>query len=132
VTDAEAAVLAANSIFYEAFARRDAPQMTALWAREHGVACTHPGWEVLYGREAVLSSFRAILASPEAPEIRATDARAFVIGSAAFVTCTEHVRGAELAATNVFALEEGSWKIVHHHASPTARMRPQGTASSLN
>lgn len=132
MTDLERAVLDANRAFYDAFTRRDGTAMAAVWAREHAVACTHPGWEVLHGRQAVVSSFRAILAAPDAPDVRASDEHAFVMGDAAFVTCTEHVSGAELSATNVFVRESGAWKMVHHHASATARMRPPPPVSALN
>ncbi len=132
MTDSERAVLDANHAFYDAFARRDGTAMAALWAREHAVACTHPGWEVLHGRQAVVSSFRAILAAPDAPHVRASDERAFVMGDAAFVTCTEHVSGVELSATNVFVRESGAWKMVHHHASAAPRARRAPPENALN
>jgi ketosteroid isomerase-like protein len=119
----EEAVLAANQRFYEAFSARDAGAMARLWARELIVACVHPGWEALYGREAVLASFRAILGDPRAPEVRPSDERVIELGETALVVCIEHVLGAELVATNVLALEDGEWKMVHHHASPTAQER---------
>ena len=119
----EAAVLAANQAFYEAFAGRNAGAMERLWAREHVVACIHPGWAPLHGSDSVIGSWRAILGSPESPNVQFTDATALVIGESAFVTCIEHVRDGKLAATNVFALEQGEWKLVHHQAGP---MAPQG------
>jgi ketosteroid isomerase-like protein len=116
----ETAVLAANRAFYKAFAERNVRAMLQLWAREHVVACIHPGWAPLHGSEAVLASWKAILGSQEAPRIRFTDPAAVVFGDAAVVTCVEHIRDAELAATNVFALENGEWRLVHHHAGPMA------------
>src|SRR6476646_2912082 len=103
----ETVVLAANQAFYDAFANADADAMARLWAREHLVACIHPGWVALHGREAVVGRWRAILGSPEPPQVRASDAAAVIIGDAAFVTCVERIGQAELAATNVFALEQG-------------------------
>jgi ketosteroid isomerase-like protein len=114
----ESAVLAANRAFYEAFTERDPGAMSRVWAREHPVACTHPGRGALHGRDAVLASWRAILDSPEAPGITFAAVAAVVLREAAFVTCIEHIGEARLAATNVFALEGGEWKIVHHHAGP--------------
>jgi ketosteroid isomerase-like protein len=126
----EAVVLAANQAFYDAFAKADADAMARLWAREHLVACIHPGWIALHGRDAVVGSWRAILGSPEPPQVRASDATAVIIGEAAFVTCVEHIGQAELAATNVFALEQGEWRIVHHHAGPMSSERPSRKPSS--
>jgi len=56
------------------------------------------------------------------------------LGETAMVTCTEHIGEAELVATNVFFFEEGAWKMVHHHASPTASEWPSRAvpASKLN
>jgi ketosteroid isomerase-like protein len=116
----ELAVLAANQAFYEAFAERNAGAMERLWAREHVIACIHPGWAPLHGSEAVIGSWRAILGSPEAPRIEVSDATALVVGDIAFVTCIEHVQGGKLAATNVFALERGEWRVLHHHAGAMA------------
>jgi hypothetical protein len=51
------------------------------------------------------------------------------------VTCYEgnaH-QPAHLAATNVFVLEDGQWRMVHHHAGPLARtITRQDAPSSLN
>jgi ketosteroid isomerase-like protein len=130
----ETAVLAANRAFYEAFAERNAGAMERLWAREHVVACIHPGWAPIHGTDAVIGSWRAILGSPEAPRVEFTDATALVVGDTAFVTCIERVRESQLAATNVFALEHGEWRLVHHHAGPMA-MRGESRrppASPLN
>jgi hypothetical protein len=40
------------------------------------------------------------------------------------------VDGAELCATNVFAREDGAWKLVHHHAGPVLRRVPPPRASA--
>src|SRR5262245_24619647 len=84
----EEAVLAANAAFYRAFATRDVAAMEALWARATPVACIHPGWQVLNGRENVMASWRGILAGVP-PAIQCAQAVARVAGSAAFVVCTE-------------------------------------------
>jgi len=116
----ETAVLAANRAFYDAFAGRKADDMTRIWAREHMIGCIHPGRIALHGRDAVIGSWCAILESLDAPDIQCTDATAVVVGDAAFVTCVEHIGDARLAATNIFALERGEWRMVHHHAGPLA------------
>ena len=130
----EQAVLAAHQRFYDVFSAHDAGAMARLWARDLTVACIHPGWEALHGREAVLASFRAILGDPRAPEVRPTDERVIVVGETALVVCIEHVLGAELVATNVLALEHGEWKMVHHHASPSApeRLDTRSPDATLN
>jgi ketosteroid isomerase-like protein len=125
-------VLSANSAFYAAFRARDLDAMRGLWATEHFVACVHPGWHVLYGRDEVMASWEAILGSEESPPIRCQDATAIVLGDSAFVTCTENLDGTELVATNVFAQENGSWKLVHHHAGPFSRRISRSSSGDLN
>ncbi|MEM6931197.1 MAG: nuclear transport factor 2 family protein, partial [Myxococcota bacterium] len=87
--DTEADVLVTNLAFYAAFAERDLEAMDELWASEHEVACLHPGWTELDGREAVLDSWRRILSNPESPVVRCADAKARVVGDVAWVTCRE-------------------------------------------
>jgi ketosteroid isomerase-like protein len=119
-------VLAANAAFYRAFADRDTDAMDALWARCDAVACVHPGWQALHGRDEVMASWRSILDSPDAPEIACSRASVYAAGEMAFVVCVESLAGGTLAATNVFVRESGEWRIVHHHAGPIARSRGGG------
>jgi hypothetical protein len=129
----EQAVLAANLAFYEAFAGQDVDAMDELWSRRAEVACIHPGWPPLYGREPVLQSWRSILGGSSPPAIRCGDARAAVLGEVAFVVCVEQVGGSRLVATNIFALEDGLWRMVHHQAGPFAAMPvPAVPKESLN
>ncbi len=128
----EAAVLAANQAFYDAFTGRDVVAMSQLWARDHVVACVHPGRKALLGRDAVMASWRAILDSPDAPKLQVAEAAAVVVGDAAFVTCIEQIGDARLAATNVFALEQGEWRMVHHHASPMSSTESRRPVSTMN
>lgn len=113
-------VLAANTAFYAAFAASDPEAMDALWARARPVACIHPGWDALRGRERVMASWRAILAG-DSPQVRCSAATAHVLGDSAFVVCHEMVEGSLLVATNVFVREAGAWKLAHHQAAPLAR-----------
>jgi ketosteroid isomerase-like protein len=121
----EIAVLDANSAFYRAFARRDLPAMEDLWARAEPVACVHPGWAPLRGREAVMASWASLLAG-EAPAISCAAASARVAGDVAWVLCRERIPGAPpVAATNVFVRERGAWRICHHHAGLVAQERDE-------
>jgi ketosteroid isomerase-like protein len=112
-------ILVANEAFYDAFRREDPAAMDELWARRAPVACIHPGWDALIGRDRVLASWRAIMKNGT-PPIRCVAPRVQRLGDAAFVICEEHVGGGRLIATNVFVHEDGRWRIVHHHAGPIA------------
>lgn len=116
------AVLAANANFYRAFAENNVKAMDAQWARDVPVACVHPGWAPLLGRERVMASWRGMFDSGET-RISFDGATAHVIGDAAYVVCREIVGTSVLVATNFFVLEGGSWKLVHHQATPVARRR---------
>lgn len=118
------AVLFANEAFYRAFADRDAEAMDEIWSRTAPVACVHPGWGPLYGREAVMRSWFAIIRNAESPAIRFHDARAVVHGDSACVLCFEEIDENWLVATNAFVREGSLWKMVHHHSGPTAA-RPE-------
>lgn len=125
----ESEVLAANRAFYDAFARRDLAAMDALWSRRMPVACIHPGWSPLRGRDQVMASWRAILGGGGAPAIRCSGATAHLVGDgAAYVVCVESVPGARLVATNLFVREDGHWRLVHHQAAPVARAARDGGA----
>ena len=111
-------LLRANDAFYGVFAAGDIEGMDALWAVRAPVACIHPGWPALHGREQVMSSWREILLDENAPKIRYEQPHAFAVGDAGIVTCIELLSEAALAATNVFARENGLWHLVHHHSGP--------------
>jgi len=115
----QAAVLFANEAFYVAFAACDYPAMEALWSGRERISCVHPGWNVLAGHEPVMESWRAILASPNAPRVGCRNAVAHVLGDTAYVVCYEAIDGSFLVATNVFVREHGGWKMVHHQAGAT-------------
>ncbi len=116
----EQSVLAANAAFYSAFAKRDAAAMDALWARSAPVACIHPGWQSLIGRDAVMASWRGIFGGP-APTIVCTEPTVHLLGTTAFVLCLEDIPDGRLIATNIFVCEQDEWRLVHHQAGPVAR-----------
>jgi len=125
-------LLAANQAFYAAFAARDIAALDDLWSREHEVAVLHPGWPALFGRAAVMESWRGIVEGAQPPEIACGDARAFAQRDAGFVICIEHLGGGSLIATNVFAREQRAWKLVHHQAGPAASPTLETDTASLH
>jgi ketosteroid isomerase-like protein len=132
--NAESEVLEANASFYRAFTRGDFAAMRELWARSALVACVHPMSPVLIGREAVLGSWGQILREPPPQAMRCDQPVAHVSGDWAMVVCYEGNgdRPAHLAATNVFVLEGGRWRMVHHHASPLGRAIPRPRPVTVN
>jgi ketosteroid isomerase-like protein len=126
------AVLAANLEFYRAFTTRDVAAMDALWAQRAPVACVHPGWPALTDRDAVMESWRGILANQESPRIACYDERVFLYGDTALVICEEELGGGTLIASNWFVREEQQWRLAHHQAGQLVARRPAAPRQRLN
>ncbi len=124
----ERRVFEQNEAFYAAFNARDAGAMAALWSEEAPCACLHPSSPPIHGRAAVLRSWSQILGSPNSPLVACERTEIRRYGSTAIAFCFERVGDrksdqrtiAVLAATNVFVLERGEWRLVHHHSAPIA------------
>jgi ketosteroid isomerase-like protein len=113
------AILGANAAYYRAFAMGNFAAMSRIWADEQ-VSCVHPGWPVLVGRKAVLESWHRILGNPGAERIEFHDATAMVAGDEGRVLCIEVIGTMAFAASNWFRRIDGTWRMIHHHASPIA------------
>jgi len=114
------AVLAANEEFYRAFRERDVGALEDLWASRSPVACIHPGWDIMTDREEVLNSWRQILSHQDDVEIECRNATPYILDDVALVLAHELLSGHTLAVTNMFRLEDGEWRMIHHQASPMA------------
>jgi hypothetical protein len=79
----QAEFLFANDAFYVVFTTRGPDAMNDIWARSVPATCVHPGWNVIVGRDGVMDSWCAILASPESPLIACRQATAYVLGDVA-------------------------------------------------
>jgi ketosteroid isomerase-like protein len=123
----EAAILDANATFYRAFTDGDYAAMSELWALRAPAVCLHPGARALMGRRQVLDSWRQILGGTSRFELRCDRPVVRCAGDAAIVICYEANgdQPAHLAATNVFVLEDGHWRMVHHHAGPISSPVPR-------
>ena len=117
MNDERATLLAANAEFYRAFSAGDCAAMETLWATGASVSCDHPGMPTVRGREAVLDSWRRILAAGGAPGVHATDIEVELCGDEAEVRCVERLGDGANAATNGFTLESGEWRMTSHAAA---------------
>jgi ketosteroid isomerase-like protein len=128
-----AAVLEANATFYRSFTLGDYPAMSELWAKAAPVVCLHPGARAIVGRAAVLESWKQVLGGDRGFALRCDDPVVHWLETVALVTCYEGSddEPAHLAATNVFVLEDGRWRMVHHHAGPVAGPARRSRAPSI-
>lgn len=119
--DAPRDVLVANRRFYEAFEARNMDAMSDLWERSDRSTCTHPGWATLRGWGPIAASFFALFQGPRQMQFVLTEERAHVVGDLAWVSVDENLLGdqggATIAALNIFARIDGSWRVVCHHGS---------------
>jgi ketosteroid isomerase-like protein len=132
--EAEVAVLEANRRFYRAFSEGDYDSMNQLWAEHAPTACAHPGMGVIVGRSAILGSWKQILRQTAGWTMSCRAARVHLLGDVAFVTCLEANgdQPAHLVATNVFLLESGHWRMVHHQAGPLSQPVAAGDSRDVN
>lgn len=117
-------LLAANAAFYAAFESRSPRTMAGVWSTGDDVSCTHPGWAMLHGSEAVQASWERILGGPQHLQFIVSDERPHVEGTLGWVTCVENLLSeagpqGSTAAVNLFRRDDhGQWRMVAHHASP--------------
>lgn len=112
------AVIAANEAFYKAFREQNIEAMDVVWAKKAKVSVIHPGWNAIFGREEVMTSWRRIIESGGAPNISSVQPVVLFRDNSAVVLCYEKADGSYLTATNIFVLEDGAWRMIHHHAGP--------------
>ena len=127
--DEREAVLAANRAFYRAFTERDVQAMDRIWAPSGALVCLHPGRAPLHERAEIMASWHAILAHPQAPQVRCVNE--WVVGRAglAIVVCREILAEAELMATNSFVRLGEGWHMVGHHSGQVPALEQERTTA---
>ena len=125
-------VLAANSEFYRAFLNCDFDKMNEIWSKREDVTVIHPGYSLLQGRDNVLTSWQQILSSVHAPDIHCCNATPYVNDRVAYVICHETLSNSTLIATNIFILEDNSWKLIHHQAGPAPGLLDETPTGNLH
>ena len=116
----------ANDSFYRALEALDLEAMSRIWLHSEWVRCTHPGWEVVVGWDAVRESWESIFANTRWIRVTPTALGLQVLGDVAIVGCSENITATQgdqigvavAQATNLFLNTPEGWRLVHHHASP--------------
>ena len=107
----------ANEAFYLVFEAKDYAAMAHLWSAAEGSLCLHPGWPVLRGRDAILASWRKILANPEQGQVSFYGAQVSAVDAGVvMVSCYEQAAGSVMVATNLFREEDGQPRLFSHQA----------------
>ena len=127
----EEPAIAANEKFYKAFNSRDLDAMKSVWSSQGNVICVHPGWSPLNGFEPIMESWQGIFKNSGNMDIQVSDITVTASEDLAWVSCVEQiytiasngVLASKVFSTNLFQINEGSWKMIMHHASPMPSLR---------
>jgi ketosteroid isomerase-like protein len=119
-------VLEVNERFYRALGSRDLSLMDTVFVHDERAGCTHPGWVMLRGWEAIRQSWENVFDPEDTLDIRLHNVTVDVKGDAACVTCVQELTYINRTpvmmnvsvSTNLFERTESGWLMVIHHASP--------------
>lgn len=107
----------ANEAFYLAFEGKDFDAMSHIWSEQGQPVCLHPGWPALIGREAILTSWKNILANPNQGHVSFIDPVITPISeTSAAVICYEKAGDQIMVATNVFKIEDDRPRLYIHQS----------------
>lgn len=116
----------AEGAFYEAFAHRNLEAMMAVWADDERIGCVHPMSELVTGLRAIRESWAGILHGSPVLNLRVELVMRVRRGPLAIHTVHEYLSTGNdtarrpIVATNVYLETEIGWRMIMHHASPTA------------
>jgi ketosteroid isomerase-like protein len=117
----------AEQAFYDAFQAADLTAMMDAWADREFIECIHPLSDRAQGRDQVAASWRQIFSSGQRVRIERTGIHRTQDALLAVHVLYEHLYipnrnepAPPIVATNIYQLVAGSWRMVLHHASPSA------------
>ena len=128
----------AATAFYQAFEARDLDAMMATWADDEEIVCVHPGGSRLVGYEAIRNAWEQLFSGDARLRFRLEQPIAIDTVGLAVQSAIEHVFLADgsprgmAVATNVFMRTPTGWRMVCHHASPTAAVAAAVPAGPLH
>ena len=122
----EELILEVNERFYRALGTRDLGLMDTVFVRDERAGCTHPGWVMLRGWEAIRQSWENVFDPEDRLAIKLHNVTVDINGDAACVTCVQELMYVKRnpvmmnvsISTNIFERTESGWLMVIHHASP--------------
>lgn len=134
-TTPEQALRAANSELYLAInmvLAGNAEMMDNVWSQKPDVSDFGPSADRIVGWKAVEAQFKKEAAMKMGGTLVCEDLTVTVGADMGFTTCMEvgsnqvidgKPVNLRFRATNVFRLEKGEWKLVHHHTDPAPAMQ---------
>ena len=122
------AVKDANQRFYDAFGALDLQMMDQAWEPSEQALCVHPGWEALVSWDVIRDSWERIFDNTSLMHFNLHYVNVAAHGDCGWVTCVENIttvvqgRASNFStlATNIFVRGQRGWRMIAHHASPSA------------
>lgn len=135
-------IIKANSRFYDALGERDLELMKTVFVPDERAGCTHPGWIMLRGYDAIIQSWENVFDPEDKLHINLHNVTVDLRGQAAWVTCIQeltYIRRDPVmmnvsVSTNIFEKTDSGWLMLIHHASPvpfTTETEDSGENSNL-
>lgn len=112
----------AEIAFYEAIERADIQALGKVWSLDENIVCIHPGATRIEGRAKVLESFTDMFADSPSIAFSISDALQTESDGLAIHLVREEIEldgqlVSIMAATNIYHMEDGGWRMLLHHAS---------------
>ena len=129
----------AAEAYYEAINRVTQGDMTLMdevWSHADDVTNMGPFGGRQVGWQEVRAEFAREAALNLKGRVTAEDMRVVVGSDMAYVICVEHVEHVDVdgraievrfRATNIYRLEDGVWKLIHHHNDLSPALMGEGT-----
>ena len=119
-------IIKANNRFYEALGERDLELMKTVFVADERAGCTHPGWIMLRGYDAIIQSWENVFDPEDKLHINLHNVTVDIKAQSAWVTCLQELTYIKRdpvmmnvsVSTNIFEKTERGWLMLIHHASP--------------
>lgn len=117
----------AEAAFYDAIEMADITALDAVWSMDDNIVCVHPGATRIEGRNAVMESFAQMFSEAPILNFEIVDTLFTGNDSLAIHLVREEISldgqvVSIMVSTNIYQKEEGSWRMLLHHASPEPDM----------
>ncbi len=122
------ALLNANIAYYDAINTADIDALRLMFSPTYPVSCIHSGAHPVFGLELIVATYERMFEHPGLPRLLVKEPLAQIYGECGVVVCQIDLSQMLLTGSNIFMLEDGIWKIVHHH---TGLITDEGDTSAM-
>lgn len=129
----------AEIAFYQAFEDANVEAMMAVWSDTAEISCIHPTGPVLVGLDTIRASWQQIFAGGSGVTVQisvlreyASDTQVVHLVEEQLTVTGNTAQQGHVFATNVYRMENGSWRMVSHHGTPAPRAVQTSKAPTLH